>query len=259
MGSMDSSVMVVYTDTHCHLNDPAFDGRVGEVLARAAAVGVTQVIVPGWDRESSLKAIELAAAFPAIRAAVGLHPWFVTESDDLSWLPPLLDDPRVVAVGEIGLDGAIEHDDPVKQEAAFRAQLALAAERGLPVLVHCRRRWDRLLPCLRELPSCGVMHAFSGSVETLRLLTALGWYISFTGSVTRPNAKRVHQAAAAVPADRLLVETDAPAIGLETVPAEQVGPDCIPAILTAIAHLRGDSPGALASQVDGNLRALWPR
>ncbi|MHB0938594.1 MAG: TatD family hydrolase [Armatimonadota bacterium] len=248
--------MITFTDTHCHLNDPAFDGRVGEVLARAAAVGVTEVIVPGWDRESSLRAVELAAEFPAIRAAVGLHPWFVTENDDLSWLPPLLDDPRVVAVGEIGLDGAIENDDPEKQEMVFRAQLTLAAEHQLPVLVHCRRRWDRLLPCLRELPSCGIMHAFSGSVETMRLLLALGFYISFTGSVTRPNAKRVHQAAAAVPADRLLVETDAPAIGLETVPAEQVGPDCIPAVLAAIARLHSDPLDVLAWQVAGNLRAL---
>ena len=248
--------MTTLTDTHCHLNDPAFDGRVGEVLARAAAVGVTEVIVPGWDRESSLRAVELAAEFPAIRAAVGLHPWFVTESDDLTWLPPLLGNPRIVAVGEIGLDGAIEHDDPEKQETVFRAQLALAREHHLPVLVHCRRRWDRLLPCLRELPSRGIMHAFSGSLESMRLLLELGFYISFTGSVTRPNAKRVHQAAAAVPADRLLVETDAPAIGLETVPAEQVGPDCIPAILGAISRLRGDSPGALSGQVAGNLRVL---
>jgi len=248
--------MVTLTDTHCHLNDPAFDGRVGEVLARAAAVGVTQVIVPGWDRESSLKAVELAEQYHAVRAAVGLHPWFVTESDDLSWLSPLLGDPRIVAVGEIGLDGAIEHDDPVKQEAVFRTQLTLAAEHGLPVLVHCRRRWDRLLPSLQELPSRGIMHAFSGSLETMRLLLALGFYLSFTGSVTRQNAKRVHQVAVAVPADHLLVETDAPAIGLETVPAEQVGPDCIPTILNFIARLRGESPDVLSARVADNLHAL---
>ena len=244
------------TDTHCHLNDPAFDGRVEEVLARAAEAGVTEVIVPGWDRESSLRAVALAAEFPAVRAAVGLHPWFVTESDDLSWLPPLLEEPQVIAIGEIGLDGAIEHDDPEQQEAVFRAQLALAAEHELLVLVHCRRRWDRLLPCLRETPVRGIMHAFSGSRETMRELLALGFYISFSGSVTRPHAKRVRQAAAAVPADRLLAETDAPAIGLDTVPAAQVGPDCIPAIIAVIAGLRSESPDALAIRMAGNLRAL---
>ena len=263
-----------YIDTHCHLNDPHFDGRIGEVLDRALASGMGEIIVPGWDAESSRRAVALAAEFPAIRAAVGLHPWFVTQDDDLSWLPVLLDNPRVVAVGEIGLDGAVEKlgdCQPVctqsgdstltsadAQERVFRAQLALAVKRNLPALMHCRRRWDHLLPCLRETPGIrGVMHAFSGSRETLRELLDLGFFISFSGSVTRTNAKKVRLAAAEVPANRLLTETDAPAIGLDGVDAADVEPAHIPRIVAALAELRGEKAELLAAQIDDNSASIF--
>ncbi len=244
------------SDTHCHLNSPIFAGRVGDVLARAAEAGVDTVIVPGWDRESSLQALALAAAYPIVRPAVGLHPWFVTPAADLSWLPDLLDDPRVVAVGEIGLDWACE-SHPRDQEAAFRAQLQLARERDLPVLLHCGRGWDVLLACLRETPVRGVAHAFSGSLETLRACVQLGLHVSFAGMVTRENSRRAHAAARAVPADRLLLETDAPYMTLDGVPAEESEPAHVVQILAYVAALRGDDPARLAAQVATNARAVF--
>jgi len=245
------------TDTHSHLNSPHFAGRVGEVLARAAAVNVVEVVVPGWDRESSVMALALGAAHPGIRPAVGLHPWFVAENPDLTWLPALLDDPRLVAIGEIGLDGAIDNEDPAQQEAVFRAQLALAAERNLPVLIHCRRRWDRLLACLHDYPVHGVMHAFSGSLEVMRECLRLGLYISFAGMVTRPNSRRAHEAATAVPADRLLLETDAPYMALEGIPAEQAEPAHLPLVLDYIANLRNTDPVTLGAISAENVKRLF--
>lgn len=245
-------------DTHCHLNSPHFANRVGEVLARAHATGVTEVVVPGWDRDSSRQAIALAACFPMIRAAVGLHPWFVADDPDLSWLPALLDDPRVTAIGEIGIDGAIDSADPAQQEAVFRTQLQWAAARELPVLIHCRRGWERTLTAIRETPATrGVMHAFSGSREVLRECLVLGLYISFAGMVTRPNSLRAHEAAAIVPADRLLLETDAPYMAMENIPAEAVEPAYIPRILDFVAALRCEAPEELARQVGENARELF--
>jgi len=245
-------------DSHCHLNSPHFANRVGEVLARAQAAGVTQVIVPGWDRDSSHKALALAAHFPIIRAAVGLHPWFVAADPDLSWLPALLDDPRVTAVGEIGIDGAIEGADPPQQDAVFRTQLLWAVAHNLPVLIHCRRGWERTLVDIRETPGVrGVLHAFSGSREVLRECLALGLYISFAGMVTRPNSLRAHEAVLHVPIDRLLLETDAPYMALDGVPAEAVEPAHIMQILDFVATLRGESVDVLARQVWENFQRLF--
>ncbi len=246
------------TDSHCHLNSPHFAGRVGEVAARAAAVGVGTIVVPAWDRESAVSALALAAALPGLQPAVGLHPWFVAEQPSLDWLPDLLADPRVVAVGEIGLDGAIDEEDRALQETVFHAQLALAVEHDLPVLLHCRRRWDRLLPMLHEHPAVrGVLHAFSGSREILREALQLGLYVSFGGMVTRPGSRRAREAAAVVPADRLLLETDAPYMALEGIPAEAAEPAHLPLILDCLAELRGEAPATLAAQTADNSRRLF--
>ena len=246
------------TDTHCHLNAPQFAGRVGEVLGRAAEAGVTAVVVPGWDEESSALALAMAAGYPAIYPAAGLHPWYVGADADIAWLPRLLDDPRVVAVGEIGLDGEIAGADSARQEAIFRAQLALAAARDLPVLLHCRRRWDRLLACLRESPRVrGVLHAFSGSGEILRAALRLGLYVSFGGMLTRPNSRRAHAAARLVPPDRLLLETDAPFMALDGIPAAQSEPAHAALVLRYLAALRGDDPAALAERIGENTRTLF--
>lgn len=245
------------TDTHCHLSSPHFTGRVGEILARATAAGVGTIIAPGWDRQSAVGACALAAAYPLVRAAVGLHPWFVAKNPDTSWVANLLDDPYVVAVGEIGVDGDIDGYDPAAQDAAFRAQLRLAADRDLPVLLHARRGWDHLLACLRDIPVRGVVHAFSGSREIMEHCLKLGLYLSFSGMVTRPNSRRAREAGARVPADRLLLETDAPYMAMEGVPSEHMEPARLPAVLEALAVLRGDDTDTLTAQLATNVRTLF--
>lgn len=246
------------TDTHCHLNDEVFAGRVDTAIAAAEAVGVVQMIVPGWDQESSRRALALAADYPSTRPAVGQHPWFITPGDNLDWLPGLLDDPRVVAMGEIGLDGRETDDEAPGQEALFRRQLLLARERDLPVLIHCRRGWDRLLRCLRDTRGTrGIIHAYSGSREILRECLHLGFYISFAGMVTRPHSYRAHEAAMQVPADRLLLETDAPCMTLDGVAAGQSAPVHLPQVLHYIAHLRGIDATALASRIAQNVKDLF--
>jgi len=244
------------TDTHCHLNDPAFEGRVAAVLARAREAGVGQVIVPGWDAASSRRALALAAEFPAILPAVGLHPWMVAAEADTRWVAVLAAESRAVAIGEIGLDGAVEA--PLAwQLPVFRAQLALARERDLPVLLHCRAAWEPLLACLREVPGVrGVLHAFNGSVEVLRECLAMGLYVAFGGGVTRPNNRRAQQAAIAAPADRLLLETDAPSIGQDGVPPAAVEPRHVVPVLRRLAALRGEDAAALGARIVENVRAL---
>lgn len=244
------------TDTHCHLNDLAFDGRVADVLARARDAGVGRVVVPGWDSASSLRALALAEEFPDILPAVGLHPWMVTTDADLGWVRELA--PRAVAIGEIGLDGVV--DVPLEaQVPIFRVQLALAVECGKPALIHCRKAWEPMLACLRDYPGLrGVLHAFNGSVEVMRACLVMGLYVAFGGGVTRPNNRRAHQAAIAVPADRLLLETDAPSIGMEGIPPAEVEPKDITRVLTRLAALRGEDTAALATQIAVNIRQLFP-
>ena len=245
-------------DTHCHLNDEVFVERVEQVIAAAATAGIRTIIVPGWDRESSVRALALADEYPAIRPAVGLHPWFVAKDGPCDWLPDLLADPRVVALGEIGLDGAENADDTAGQEAAFRLQLALAAERNLPILIHCRRGWDRLLRELKGYPGLrGIIHAYSGSREILRDCLHLGYYISFAGMVTRPHSFRAQEAAKLVPADRLLLETDAPCMTLEGVAPGKSEPAHLAQVLHFVAALRETTPEALAEQVERNVTALF--
>jgi TatD DNase family protein len=243
-------------DSHCHLNSPDFAGRVPEVLARAGEAGVAAMVVPGWDAESSRRALSMASAYPMLHPAIGLHPWFIDAAADLTWMDDLLDDPRLVAIGEIGLDWATQVDHR-RQEAVFRAQLGIAATRRLPVLLHCRRGWDRMLACLRDFPTVrGVLHSFSGSREVLRDCLALGHYVSFAAMVTRRNSLHAQEAARDVPADRLLLETDAPYMALEGVPASAVEPAHLVRILAFVAELRGDDPAVLAERTSANAWAL---
>ena len=248
------------TDTHCHLNDPLFDGRASEVLARAHASGVSRIIIPGWDEESSRRALELSGAFPMLHAAVGLHPWQADAGADCDWLPALLADPHVCAIGEIGIDGSRDGANLAAQTALFRRQLALAREHDLPVLLHCVQGWDRLLKCLRETPGIrGVLHAFSGSREIMRELLALGLFIGLSPLVTRSNARRAREATIAVPAERMLLESDAPFMAFATMPASASEPAHLPLVLQEIAVLRGDTSWQLAAQCEDNARRLFQR
>lgn len=199
-------------DTHAHYDDEKFDADRDAVLSGLADRGVSLVLNPGCDPASSRKAVELARQYPFLYAAVGWHPENCGPYTGLEEIRALAKDPKVKAIGEIGLDYYWEENPPREhQQRVFREQMALAEELDLPVIVHDREAHAGSLAIVREFPQVrGVFHCFSGSAEMAVELVKLGWMISFTGVLTYKNARRAVEAARAVPMDRLMIETDSP-------------------------------------------------
>lgn len=201
-------------DTHAHYDSRQFDADRDQVLSALPGQGVGLVVNPGCDLDSSRRAIGIAERYPFVYAAVGVHPedcagWQDTDVDELRSLAA---HPKVVAIGEIGLDYYWKENPPREfQQRVFRAQLALARELDLPVIVHDREAHGDCLSIIREFPQVrGVFHCFSGSAEMAKELVGLGWMISFTGALTYKNARKAVEAAQAVPLDRIMIETDSP-------------------------------------------------
>ena len=201
-------------DTHAHYDDEAFDPDRELLLESLPQRGVALVLNPGCDLDSSRKAVSYAAAYPHVYAAVGIHPencaGFVPA--DIDVLRELARQPKVAAIGEIGLDYYWAENPPRKlQQQVLRAQLALARALRLPVIFHDREAHGDSLAIVREFPDVtGVFHCFSGSPEMARELLDLGWYLGFDGPVTYKNARRAPEVAAVTPLDRMLIETDSP-------------------------------------------------
>ena len=248
-------------DTHCHLNDPAFDPALPEVIDRAERSGVLSFVVPAYDRDSLRKTMDLSSLYRGrILPAYGIHPWYAADTINYDILLSYLRRENTVAVGEIGLDFT-PHETPPEQlqVAAFRRQLDYARDLNLPVLIHCRKAHDAVYDILKTYHGGvrGVMHSFSGNVEFMNRFLDLGLYISFSGSVTRETAKKHHKNARAVPIDRLLVETDAPSIATETTRASAVEPRHTIEVARKIAELRGISFEEVCSKSTENARGLF--
>ncbi len=201
-------------DTHAHYDDEQFDADRGELLASMPENGVGLILDPGCDIESSRRAVALAERFPHVYAAVGYHPENCAPfaPEDIGVLRDLAKHPKVVAVGEIGLDYHWAENPPKElQQDVFRRQLALAQELDLRVIIHDRDAHADCFDVVCEFPAVrGVFHCFSGSVELARELWKRGWYVGFDGPLTYKNARRALEVAAEAPADRILLETDAP-------------------------------------------------
>ena len=201
-------------DTHAHYDSNQFNPDRAELLSSMPGRDVALIVNPGCDLESSRKAVELARQYPFLYAAVGWHPEDCAPftDDSLDELRALAADPKVVAIGEIGLDYYWKENPPRElQQSVFRKQLALARELDLPVIVHDREAHGDSLAIVREFPGVrGVFHCYSGSVEMARELVSLGWMISFTGVLTYPNARKAVEVAQALPMDALMIETDSP-------------------------------------------------
>lgn len=246
-------------DTHCHLQDPRFDGDRGEVLARALEC-LDWIAVVGDTLESSAAALALAR--PGVVAVVGVHPYHAEGMDDgaLSRLRDLAAHPAVAALGETGLDYFNEFSPRAAQRPAFERQLVLAAELGRPVVVHNREADDDCLAILRDhvpaLPAV-VMHCFGGGPESAEAFAALGCFISFAGNLTFPKAQKLRDAAAVVPLDRLLAETDAPYLA----PQPRRGKRCEPAdvLLTAaeLARVKGLDAAETRARLAENARRAF--
>ena len=203
----------MYFDSHAHYDSRQFDSDREELLAALPELGVEGVVDPGCDGESSRLALRIAEEHGFVYAAVGWHPqeWESWTAESLGEIRALAAHPKAVAIGEIGLDYYWDREHRELQEEMLRAQLALALELDMPVIIHDR---DAHADCLRitlEYPGLrGVYHCFSGSAEMAKELVRLGWMISFTGVLTYKNARKALEAAAAVPMDRLMLETDSP-------------------------------------------------
>ena len=201
-------------DTHAHFDAEQFDADRHEVLAGLPDRGVSLVVNPGCDIASSRTAIALAEQYPFLYAAIGYHPencgpW---QESDLEIFREMARHPKVVAIGEIGLDYYWEENPPKEfQQQVFRAQMQLAKELDLPVIVHDREAHADSLAIVKEFPEVkGVFHCYSGSVELAKELVKLGWMISFTGVLTYKNARKAVEVAEAIPLEHLMIETDSP-------------------------------------------------
>jgi TatD DNase family protein len=246
-------------ETHCHLYSPPLADDVAGVLQRADAAGVRAVIVPAYDVASWDDTARLAAAHPGVHAALGLHPWVADQPLDLATLAARLASSRAVAVGEIGLDTKIASPDLAVQIAALTLQLDLAHDLGLPVILHCRGAFEELAGLLaRYTPRLrGVLHAFSRGPELAARFLDLGLHLGLGGAITRPHAERVRRVAARVALDRVVLETDAPSIGLHELEAVRTEPCHVREVAMALAGLRGEALDDVAAATTTSARALF--
>ncbi len=234
-------------DSHCHLNDKDLYKEIDSIIQNAKNVGVTKFLVVGYDKESSFLAVELAKKYEEIFAAVGFQPEEldgVSEEDFIETMS-LLDEPKVVALGEIGLDYYWEKDPQKieRQKEFFVRQIGLANEHQLPISVHCR---DAIGDCLNILKdnrplSGGVMHCYSGSVDSMKEFIKIGMYISLGGPVTFKNAKTPKEVAAEVPLDKLLIETDSPYLAPHPLRGTRNEPANVKLVAEQIANIRNTS------------------
>ena len=255
--------MLPLVDTHCHLGHH-FDLGVEDQLQRARDAGVRVLVDVGTDLESSRAAAANAAAHPDVWAAVGLHPNDAGTSSQalLDGLAELAGQPRVVAVGETGLDRYRDTATPAEQERAFRAQIAIARAQDLAVVIHCRDAWEECVAILEDEGMAGadarvVLHCYSGDSATTRRTIANGWFHSFAGNVTFTNAGALREVAGLVPDELLLTETDSPYLTPHPHRGAANDPSYVGLTLTALAALRGSDPAVLAEQVLENVHRAF--
>ena len=250
-------------DTHCHLGHH-FDLGVEEQLARARAAGLVVMVDVGTDVDSSRAAVANAEAHADVFAAVGLHPNDAGSATDavLAALDALAASPRVVAVGETGLDRYRDTATPDEQDRAFRAQIAIARRHDLAVVIHCRDAWDACVRVLEDEGMVGadarvVLHCYSGDVATTVRTVANGWFHSFAGNVTFTSATALREAAALVPDELLLTETDSPYLTPHPHRGQPNDPSYVALTLERLAVERGVEVDDLAATVLSNTRRAF--
>ncbi len=248
-------------DTHCHLDVSDFDADRDRVLARAQEQGIRDIVVPAIDRAGWPKLLALCAGNTGLHPALGLHPVYMDHHSeaDLGALEAALVEHRPVAVGEIGLDFAVEKDAAARerQRACCAAQLAIAADAGLPVLLHVRKAHDVMLGLLRDAGvQGGIAHAFNGSLEQAQIYLDLGFKLGFGGMLTFARSAKLRRLAALLPLEGIVLETDAPDLTVASHRYARNSPEYLPEVLAALAEVRGADPAEIAAATSANARAV---
>jgi TatD DNase family protein len=252
-------------DTHAHLDQEDFDVDRAEVIERAHTAGVAQILTVGTTAASSRKCVDLAAEYAGVYAAVAIHPNYLTEATAGDWeaIQELASAPRVVAIGETGLDRHWDFTPFDVQLESFERHLRLAHERDLPFVLHMRDCEADVLAALQAAHAeygalNGIMHSFTGDAELAKACLALGLHISFAGMVTYKKSTALRECAATIPSERLLVETDSPYLSPEPVRGVRRNePAHVRHTAECVARVRGVSVEELAAQTTANARRLF--
>ncbi|WP_423800289.1 TatD family hydrolase [Neobacillus sp. SAB-20_R2A] len=231
-------------DTHAHLNAEQFNEDLEEVISRAQEAGVTNMVVVGFDRPTITRAMELAEGYEFIYACVGWHPVDAIDmtDEDLLWIEELAAHPKVVAIGEMGLDYHWDKSPKDIQKEVFRKQIQLAKKVKLPIVIHNREATQDIVEILKEEGAAevgGIMHCFSGSAETAKECVNMNFYISLGGPVTFKNAKKPKEVAAEIPIDKLLIETDCPYLAPHPFRGKRNEPSYVKLVAEQIAEIKG--------------------
>lgn len=234
----------MFFDSHAHMDHSRFDEDRAEIFADLKNHGVGYIMDVGCNLTSSLKAVALAEKYPCVYAAVGTHPNDAEEFTEATaaMYAQLVKNPKVRAIGEIGLDYYHDHSAPDVQKKAFFAQLELARDLDMPVIIHDRDAHGDVLDAISQFPTLtGVFHCFSGSAEMAKEVVKKGWYVGFTGVLTFKNARRAIEAATAIPLDRILIETDCPYLAPEPFRGQRNDSRKVPYMAKKLAEIRNIS------------------
>jgi TatD DNase family protein len=251
----------LYTDTHCHLAMIDGDDPVDVVVARARAAEVRTMMTVGVDLASSAEAVRVASSFPEVWAVVGIHPHNSIEATEhvLERLRTVAGHPRVVGIGETGLDHFRDHSPRIRQEESFREHIRLAKDLDKALVIHDREAHDDVVAILLDegAPERTVFHCFSGGTDLVDTCAEHGWYASFAGNVTFKNAADLREAAAAMPPELLVTETDSPYLSPHPHRGTANEPARVPIVAAQLAELHGMTVEDMGARTSANARRLF--
>lgn len=248
-------------DCHSHLHVPQFEADQEEVIERARKAGVSRFINVGFDVEGNFKALTLAQKYPDFYSTMGIHPHLASEWNEEVGeriARAVRSEPKIVALGEMGLDYFKNFQPKEVQQHAFRAQLQLAKKLELPVIIHCRDAFDDVYEMLKhEKNERVLLHCFTGTRAQAQTAFERGYYIAFTGILTYPSAKELQEVARIAPEDKIVIETDCPYLPPQTKRGQRNEPAFLPEVLEKLAELRGRKTVELAQQIELNTKNLF--
>lgn len=249
-------------DTHVHLNADQFNEDLEEVIQRAIENNVKNMVVVGFDRPTIIRAIELIEKYSFLYAAIGWHPVDAIDmtEDDLVWIEGLAAHPKVVALGEMGLDYYWDKSPKEIQKEVFRKQIRLAKKLKMPIVIHNREATQDIVDILKEEEASeigGIMHCFSGSLDVAKACMDMNFYISFGGPVTFKNAKKPKEVATEIPLDRLLIETDCPYLAPHPYRGKRNEPSYVSLVAQEIAQLKGITYEEVVQKTYDNARQIF--